>query len=1264
MRTLYLLFVALCINVADVDAKSISKLSQLNFSDAEVVTLYLDSAGCLQERMADVDTSIVKKLVISGAINSDDILYLRSLTSLISIDMGGISRMEHGTQPYYSFNYHKISPGYTNHYYLADCDSTWSSDPAFAMGGSTGKVYSPSMHYAFYQLYNLKEIVLPSKMTELGRNILSRTHVEHVVLPDGVKKIHGGAFYECVQLKYLDGLEHVVEIVGHSNSNSPGGIDPTFGYCSNLVGNSTNNQIDLSHLDTIPNYIFDYCSQLSSVMFSSSLKYIGGSAFNRCSSLETLVLPETIEFIGEAAFNSCSQLSSVTIPNTIKRLYYNSFSGTPFQNALPLEGGVYYLGNLAIGRQPNMTTLSFREGTTYIIEGFQSVSKDNNNITSVSFPSSLKRIGDNFFNNTNLTSIDFPEGLEEIGSGTLKNVEELSLPSSLKSISLSLSKVKSLTIPESMEYISLKCPSLEALYYYARHVRSISSTLNSLKSLFIGKNVSYVPYIGSAPSLNTVDFETRDSSDTICIGNEAFCHFPELYYIQLPYGVTTIGESAFRSWKSPIDLPSTLKYIGKEAFCNSHFTYVTFPEGLLSIGEKAFYNSAITSLVIPKTLTYLGKSAFEECQSLETVTWKTTHITDIPDFGFKDCNILKKVTGLSGVKNIGNYAFSECALKTFSMPTTLETIGECAFRGSENKLSTVYLGQNVKRIGAYAFNNTGLTNLTIANPRNIEDIGLHAFLETPFLNHLYETSGSEPIYLQSILLASGSKSYLEVKEGTHLIAGGACSNVQKITLPSSLRYVGSSAFSRSTIRVVEIPEGVERIGDNAFYGCYYLQEIVLPSTLKYIGKSAFALGIQATAYSYYGADYVLYCGAMTPPVSENSIFTNPDYIISYEHRVPEEAVEAYAAAPYWSDFSIIGEPVVPVTVNNVVREYAEDNPEFVFETEVEGEPEISCDADRYSPAGVYPIKISKGSLRTYRPQFSESTLTVAKAPLTIETGTYKKRQGEKMPTFKLTYTGFKNNETKDVLTKLPIISCEADETSEPGEYPIIISGAEAQNYDFNYIEGKLIVQEAFAISFTAKSYTRDYGEENPTFEYTTFGARPDGVPEITCEATVNSPVGEYPIIITKGGVKNYNDTYINGTLTITKAPLKASVGNYSREQGQENPAFTISYSGWKNNENESVLLKKPVATTEATKDSPVGEYAIIISGGEAQNYEFEYVDGTLTVTVPLGIEALLASGQPFDVYTTTGVKVKSQVTTLKGLPRGVYIINKMKVFVR
>jgi type IV secretory pathway protease TraF len=348
-------------------------------------------------------------------------------------------------------------------------------------------------------------------------------------------------------------------------------------------------------------------------------------------------------------------------------------------------------------------------------------------------------------------------------------------------------------------------------------------------------------------------------------------------------------------------------------------------------------------------------------------------------------------------------------------------------------------------------------------------------------------------------------------------------------------------------------------------------------------------------------------------------------------------------------------------------EYGEDMPALTFTTEgatLVGMPELTCEATPTSPVGTYAIVVKQGTVANYNVTYVAGTLTITKASLNIAAGTYTKKQGEAMPEFSLTYTGFKNNETKDVLTKQPVMTCEATIESAPGEYPIIVSGAEARNYDISYTNGKLIVVDADAVIVKAKSYTREYGEANPTFEFTTEGATLVGMPEITCEATATSPVGTYDIIVKQGTVTNYNVTYVAGTLTITKAPLKASVGNYSREEGQENPEFAISYSGWKNNENESVLLKKPLATTEATKDSPVGEYAITISGGEAQNYEFEYVGGTLTVTVPSGIVALLASGQPFDVYTTTGVKVKSQVTTLKGLPRGVYIVNKMKVLVR
>ena len=144
---------------------------------------------------------------------------------------------------------------------------------------------------------------------------------------------------------------------------------------------------------------------------------------------------------------------------------------------------------------------------------------------------------------------------------------------------------------------------------------------------------------------------------------------------------------------------------------------------------------------------------------------------------------------------------------------------------------------------------------------------------------------------------------------------------------------------------------------------------------------------------------------------------------------------------------------------------------------------------------------------------------------------------------------------------------------------------------------------------------------------------------------------------------NYNDTYVNGTLTITKAPLTVKVENVTREQYVENPEFVITYTGWKVGDDESVLTKKPTATTTATKDSPVGEYAIVVSGGEAQNYEFSYQNGVLTVTASTGIYEI-SIARPVDVYNMQGNKVRTKATTLEGLPQGVYIVNGRKVLIK
>ena len=153
-----------------------------------------------------------------------------------------------------------------------------------------------------------------------------------------------------------------------------------------------------------------------------------------------------------------------------------------------------------------------------------------------------------------------------------------------------------------------------------------------------------------------------------------------------------------------------------------------------------------------------------------------------------------------------------------------------------------------------------------------------------------------------------------------------------------------------------------------------------------------------------------------------------------------------------------------------------------------------------------------------------------------------------------------------------------------------------------------------AIVVTAKSYTREYGDANPSFEYTVSGGSISGTPKITCSATKTSSVGTYTIKIEKGSITNSNVKFVDGTLTITKAPLTITAKSYTRKQGEENPTFEVTYSGFKNNETSSVLTRKPTITCSATTSSPAGTYAITVSGAEAQNYSFTYVNGVLTVT--------------------------------------------------
>ena len=211
------------------------------------------------------------------------------------------------------------------------------------------------------------------------------------------------------------------------------------------------------------------------------------------------------------------------------------------------------------------------------------------------------------------------------------------------------------------------------------------------------------------------------------------------------------------------------------------------------------------------------------------------------------------------------------------------------------------------------------------------------------------------------------------------------------------------------------------------------------------------------------------------------------------------------------------------------------------------------------------------------------------------------------------------------------------------------------NYD-NIVE--------FGTTLTARNAIREYGDENPSFGYKIEGDAPTGTPVLSCEATATSPVGTYDIIIDRGTVSDELVDFVNGKLTILPAPLTVKANDCSRAYGEENPEFTLHCDGFKNGETEAVFVVKPTATTTANAYSAPGTYPIKVSGAEAQNYEMEYIDGTLTVTATDGIvAAIVAGGKPFDIYSVDGKLVKRSVKSFSSLKAGTYIVNGKKITV-
>jgi hypothetical protein len=228
----------------------------------------------------------------------------------------------------------------------------------------------------------------------------------------------------------------------------------------------------------------------------------------------------------------------------------------------------------------------------------------------------------------------------------------------------------------------------------------------------------------------------------------------------------------------------------------------------------------------------------------------------------------------------------------------------------------------------------------------------------------------------------------------------------------------------------------------------------------------------------------------------------------------------------------------------------------------------------------------------------------------------------------VSYTGFQGGDTPASLNGTLAYGGSSQGAINVGNYAIVPSGQSSPNYTISYVNGNLSVIPA-PLGIAANSATRLYGGANPAFSATYTGlqngetaAALTGALALTTPAVASSNVGNYAITPSGQSSTNYTISYVNGVLGVTPAPLGIAANSATRLYGDANPAFSASYTGFKNGETAAALTGALALATPAVATSNVGNYAITPSGQSSTNYTISYVNGILGVTpAPLGIVA-------------------------------------------
>ncbi len=290
------------------------------------------------------------------------------------------------------------------------------------------------------------------------------------------------------------------------------------------------------------------------------------------------------------------------------------------------------------------------------------------------------------------------------------------------------------------------------------------------------------------------------------------------------------------------------------------------------------YDSSVSRgiLTFNSNVDYIGFNAFNGLSNLRVIELPEG-IETIEVNSFTGCNNLWNFLGGNdyAAKVSDNHQFlssRNCLIScapahsetTLTIPNTIEVIGDYAISGCMN-LTTIHLPETISSIGSkgirdcsdlrdiycYAVNPPAASSDMFADlPTDLKiyvpNSALNAYKEADGWRYYSDRIFADPSTLtNNKIYYTSTDSKIVTPYSSSAFNGNITSNTYSngsgvITFDTDITTFGVEAFKNcTTLKTIQIPNGVETIGTKAFYGCTALQNVSIPSSVITIDNSAF-----------------------------------------------------------------------------------------------------------------------------------------------------------------------------------------------------------------------------------------------------------------------------------------------------------------------------------------------------------------------------------------------------------------------------------------